>query len=123
MDVVPTGTPLTVTATIKPEDVDEVRVGMPAKVKLTGLNQRFSDSLDAEVSVVSADRFTDEKNGTAYYKVDLRILPTELRKLKKGVELTPGMPAQALIVTGERSVMSYLISPITETLEDAFREQ
>ncbi|MDZ4373029.1 MAG: HlyD family type I secretion periplasmic adaptor subunit [Phenylobacterium sp.] len=123
MDVVPTGIPLTVTATIKPEDVDEVRVGMPAKVKLTGLNQRFSDSLDARVAVVSADRFTDEKTGAAYYKVDLRIPPTEMSKLTNGVELTAGMPAQALIVTGDRTVMSFLLSPITDTLEDAFREQ
>ena len=123
MDIVPAGVPLTVTAMIKPEDVDEVRVGMDAKVKLTGLNQRFSDSLDAKVTVVSADRITNEQNGAAFYRVDLRIPPTELTKLKKGVELTPGMPASALIVTGKRSVMGFIISPITDTVEDAFREQ
>jgi HlyD family type I secretion membrane fusion protein len=123
MDVVPTGTPMTVTAIIKPEDVDEVRVGMPAKVKLTGLNQRFNDSLDATVAVVSADRFIDEQTGGSFFKVDLRIAPAELGKLKQGVELTPGMPAQALIVTGERSVMGFLISPIIDVWEDAFREE
>lgn len=123
MDVVPSGTPLTVTAMIKPEDVDEVHKGMKARVKLTGLNQRFSDSLDATVDVVSADRMTNEKSGAAFYRVDLRIPPSELKKLKKGLQLTPGMPAQALIVTGDRSIMSFLISPITDTLEDAFREE
>lgn len=123
MDVVPATTPLTVTAMIKPEDVDEVHVGMPARVKLTGLNQRFNDALDATVAVVSADRITNEKTGQSFYRVDLRIPPTELKKLKKGVQLTQGMPAQALIQTGERSIMSFLISPITDTLEDAFREQ
>lgn len=123
MDVVPSGIPLTVTAMIKPEDVDEVHEGMKARVKLTGLNQRFSDSLNATVAVVSADRVTNEKTGQAYYRVDLRIGPGEVKKIKKGVVLTPGMPAQALIVTGRRSVMSFLISPITDTLEDAFREQ
>lgn len=123
MDVVPSATPLTVTAMIKPEDVDEVRPGMPAKVKLTGLNQRFNDSLDATVSVVSADRITNEKSGASFYRVDLRIPPSELKKLKKGVQMTPGMPAQALIKTGERSVMGFLISPIVDTLEDAFREE
>lgn len=123
MDVVPQATPLTVTAMIKPEDVDEVRPGMDAKVKLTGLNQRFNDSLDAKVSVVSADRITNEKSGVAFYRVDLRIAPSELSKLKKGIQLTPGMPAQALIKTGDRSIMSFLISPITDTLEDAFREE
>jgi len=123
MDVVPRGTPLTVTAMIKPEDVEEVHVGMDAKVKLTGLNQRFNDSLDAKVMVISADRVNNEKSGVSYYRVDLRIDPKELSKLKKGVQLTPGMPAQALLKTGDRSVMGFLISPITATLEDAFREQ
>jgi len=123
MDVVPSGTPLTVTAMIKPEDVDEVHEGMDARIKLTGLNQRFNDALHAKVSVVSKDRITNEKTGTAFYRVDLRIPPSELKKLKKGVQLTAGMPAAALIVTGERSVMSFLISPITATLEDAFREE
>jgi HlyD family type I secretion membrane fusion protein len=123
MEVVPSATPLTVTAMIKPEDVDEVHEGMKAKIKLTGLNQRFSDSLNATVAVVSKDRMTNEKSGASFYRVDLRIAPTELKKIKKGVQMTPGMPAQALIVTGKRSVMSFLISPITDTLEDAFREQ
>lgn len=123
MDVVPSGTPLTVTAMIKPEDVDEVRPGMKARIKLTGLNQRFNDALNATVDVVSADRITNEKSGNSFYRVDLRIPPSELKKLKKGVQMTPGMPAQALIVTGERSVAGFLISPITDTLEDAFREE
>jgi HlyD family type I secretion membrane fusion protein len=123
MDVVPQATPLTVTAMIKPEDVEEVHVGMDAMVKLTGLNQRFNDSLNAKVAVISADRINNEKSGVSYYRVDLRIPPGELKKLKRGVQLTPGMPAQALIKTGDRSIMGFLISPITDTLEDAFREQ
>jgi len=123
MDVVPSGTPLTVTAMIDPKDVQEVHVGMPARVRLTGLNQRFNDALQATVSVVSADRITNEKTGQGTYRVDLRIAPSELKKLHKGVQLTPGMPAMALIVTGQRSVMGFLISPITNTFQDAFREQ
>lgn len=123
MDVVPAGVPLTVTAQIRPEDVDQVHPGMPARVKLTGLNQRFNDALEATVSVVSADRMVTEDTGAPFYRVDLRIPPAELAKLKNGVELTPGMPATVLIKTGDRSVMSFLISPITDTMEDAFREE
>ena len=123
MDIVPAGTPLTVSAMVKPEDVDQVRQGMPARVRLTGLNQRFNDDLEATVAVVSADRITNEQTGVAYYRVDLRIPPAELKKLKRGVELTPGMPASAMIVTGQRTVMGYLVSPITDTLRDAFREE
>jgi HlyD family type I secretion membrane fusion protein len=123
MDVVPLGAPLTVTAMIRPEDVDEVRVGMTTKVRLTGLNQRFNDALDGTVSVVSADRMTNEQNGAAFYRIDVRIDPAELKKLKKGVQMTPGMPATVTVVGGNRSVMGYLISPITSTWEDAFREE
>ena len=123
MDVVPKGAPLTVTAMIRPEDVDEVHTGMPAKVRLTGLNQRFNDALDATVSMVAADRMTNEKSGVSFYRIDLRIDPGELTKLKQGVQMTPGMPASVTVVGGKRSVMSYLISPITTTLEDAFREE
>jgi len=123
MDVVPSAQALTVTAMVKPEDVDEIHVGQTAKVRLTGLNQRFNDALDGTVSVVSADRITNEKSGAAFYRVDIRIAPSELKKLKKGVRMTPGMPAMAQFVTGKRSVMDFLISPITSTLEDAFREE
>jgi multidrug efflux pump subunit AcrA (membrane-fusion protein) len=75
------------------------------------------------VTTRSADRTVDEKTGAAFYRVVLTIPPTELKKLKKGVELTPGMPAMANIVTGQRTVMDYLISPITDTWHDAFREE
>jgi HlyD family type I secretion membrane fusion protein len=123
MDIVPSGTPLIVSAMIKPEDIDDVRAGMPAKVRLSGVNQRWVEPLDATVQVVSADRITNEKTGIAYFRVDLRVDPKELANLKRGLQITPGMPAQAQIVTGERTVMSYLISPITDTLQDAFREE
>jgi HlyD family type I secretion membrane fusion protein len=123
VEVVPATTPLTVTAMVKPEDIDQVFVGQKAKIQLTGLNPRFNDQLDAKVSLRSADRTVDEKTGVGFYRVQLTIPPSELKKLKKGVELTPGMPAMASIVTGERTVMDYLISPITQTWQDAFREE
>jgi HlyD family type I secretion membrane fusion protein len=123
MDVVPANSPLMVTATIKPEDIDEVRVGMDARVRITGLNQRWVSPLPAKVAVVSADRITNDKTGLAFYRVDLRIDPKELKNLKRGSQVTPGMGAQAMIVTGKRTIMGFLISPITDTLHDAFREQ
>ena len=123
MDIVPADAPLMVTALIKPEDVDDVRVGMKARVRFTGLNQRWHDPLDAKVVVVSADRFDNERTGISAYRVDLRIDPRELTKLKHGTRITPGMPAQAMIVTGSRSVMGSLVTPITDTLHQALRDQ
>lgn len=123
LDVVPSGTPLMVTAMIKPQDVDDVQVGMDAKVRLVGLNQRWNPPLPAKVAVVSADVIYNDKTGIGTYRVDLRIDPKDLKLLKAGAKLTPGMPAMAQIVTGERTVMGFLISPITDTLRDAFREE
>jgi HlyD family type I secretion membrane fusion protein len=123
MELVPSGTPLTVTAMVKPQDIEEIHEGMKARIKLVGVNQRYADTLEATVTVVSADRITNEKTGTAGYRVDLKIPPSQLKKLRKGVELTPGMPAMALIVTGERSVMGFLVAPISLLMENAFREE
>jgi HlyD family type I secretion membrane fusion protein len=123
MDVVPANAPMMVTAMIKPEDVDEVHVGMAARVRMSGLNQRWHSPMPAKVAVVSADRITNDKTGTSFYRVDLRIDPKDLKELKHGAQLTPGMPAQAMIVTGKRTIMGFLISPITDTIHDAFREQ
>jgi HlyD family type I secretion membrane fusion protein len=123
MDVVPASAPMMVTAMIKPEDVDEVHVGMDARVRLSGLNQRWHSPMPATVAVVSADRITNDKTGVSFYRVDLRIDPKDLKELKRGAQLTPGMPAQAMIVTGKRTIMGFLISPITDTIHDAFREQ
>lgn len=123
MDVVPSNAPLIVTAQIQPQDIEAVHTGMDARVRLDALNQRWVNPLQAKVISVSADRLVDQKTGAPYYRADLRIDPAEIRKLPKTVKLTPGMPASTLVVTGKRPVMGYLISPIKDTLEDAFREQ
>ncbi|HEY8574122.1 HlyD family type I secretion periplasmic adaptor subunit [Phenylobacterium sp.] len=123
MDVVPAGQNMVVTATVKPQDIEKVKVGMDARVRLVGLNQRWNDPLPAKVAVVSADVLTNDQTGISFYRVDLSIAPKDLKLLKPGTKLTPGMPAEVQIVTGERTVMGYLISPITDTIEDAFNEE
>jgi HlyD family type I secretion membrane fusion protein len=123
LQVVPANTPLIVSAMVKPTDIEEVHVGMDALVRLSALNPRWFSPMKAKVTVVSADRITNDKTGLAFYRVDLRIDPTELKNLKHGAQITPGMPASAMIVTGKRTIMGFLISPITDTLHHAFREQ
>jgi HlyD family type I secretion membrane fusion protein len=122
MDIVPSNAPMMVTTYIKPQDIDQVHVGMPARVKIMGQGARWRDPLPATVAVVSADRVNNDKTGEAFYRADLRIDPKDLKALD-GMKLTPGMPAQAMIVTGKRTLMGFLISPITDTLGHAFHEQ
>ena len=70
----------------------------------------------------AADQLVDEKTGEGYFRVDLKIPPQELVKLPKGDKLSPGMPAETMIVTGNRSILSYVVSPLTDTIRDALRE-
>ena len=122
MSVVPANAPLIVTGRIKPQDVDVVKPGMKARVRLSAFNSRRTPPVDATVMTVSADQLVDEKTGEGYFRVDLKIPPQELVKLPKGDKLSPGMPAETMIVTGNRSILSYVVSPLTDTIRDALRE-
>jgi len=121
--IVPADAPIIVTAMISPQDINKVHVGMDAKVRFTGLNQRWQSPLPAKVLMVSADKINNDKTGASFYRADLRIDPKELTKLKKSTQITPGMPAQTQIVSGEKTVMESLISPITDTLHGALHDQ
>jgi HlyD family type I secretion membrane fusion protein len=123
MSVVPVNEPLIVSARIKPTDIDDVRPGMPARVRLSAFNYRRVSPVEAEVVTVSADQIVDEKTGQGYFLAEIRISPQELAKLPKGAKITPGMPAEAMIVTGRRTILSYVISPFTDTISDALREE
>jgi HlyD family type I secretion membrane fusion protein len=123
MDIVPSNSPMMVSASINPQDIDQVHVGMDARVRLSGQGARWRDPLPAKVAVVSADKIVSDRNTAPFYRVDLRIDPKDLKRLPRGERLTPGMPATAMIVSGKRTIMGFLISPITDTFHHALREQ
>ncbi len=123
MSVVPANAPLLITAKIKPADIDDVRVGMNAKVRLTAFNYRKVNPVEGEVIAVSADQLTDPKSGEGYFRADIRIPPSQLATLPKGAKLSPGMPAAVSIVTGTRTILSYVVSPLTDTIRDSLREE
>ena len=123
MDVVPSHAPLVINAQIRPSDIDEVRPGMTAQIMLQAYNSYRVPKIQAEVITVSADVLTDAQSKSSFYRVDLRIPPSELRKLPKGARLYPGMPATVMIKTSSRTVLSFLIGPIGELIEHSLREQ
>lgn len=122
MDIVPKDDKLVVEARIKPEDIDVVQVGLRARVRLLAYKVRSVPPVEGEVVTVSADRFQNEQTGEAYFLARIEIDDAQLDKLE-GVELSPGMPAEVLVVTGARSLMAYLFSPITDSFNRAFREE
>jgi hypothetical protein len=99
-----------------------VRKGLKAQVRLTAYKTRSVPPVEGEVVGVSADRIDDERTGESYFNARIEIDEEQLKKLE-GVELSPGMPADVLIVTGSRTLFAYLVAPISDSFNKAFREQ
>lgn len=122
MTLVPSNDKLIVEAHINPTDIDVVHTGLKARVRLTAFHMRYLRPVEGTVTTVSADRFDNEKTGEGYYLARIEIPPEELKDIGN-VKLTPGMPAETLIVTGRRTMLSYLVRPIRDSFGHAFHEQ
>ncbi|MGU3398802.1 HlyD family type I secretion periplasmic adaptor subunit [Brucellaceae bacterium D45D] len=121
MDIVPENEPLVVEMKISPRDVDSVTVGSNAQIKLTAYNQRSMAPLDGKLTYIAADQSLDEKTDTAYFVARAEINAQSLAA-NPTARLYPGMPAEIIIVHKERKAIDYLVSPITDSLNRAFRE-
>jgi len=122
LDIVPAGGELIVEARVNPTDIETVREGLEASVRMTAFKQRVVPPLMGRVDHVSADALSDERSGLSYYEAWITIPSEELEKLG-GLELQPGMPADTLIITGERSLLQYLLEPFTASFRRALREE
>lgn len=122
MMVVPNADNLTVEAKVNPQDIDQLRVGQKALLRFTTFNQRTTPEIYGAVTRVSADITTDQRSGASYYTVRIGMSAEEIARLGE-VRLVPGMPVEAFIQTGERTVMSYLVKPLYDQLSRAFREK
>lgn len=120
MGIVPEGQDLIVEAQIRPEDADDMRPGMASEVRITAFSGRTMPMLDGEVQRVSADRFTDERTGQAYFLARVAVAQSELEELN--VELRPGLPAEVVVPTRQRTALQYLLEPLNQSLWRSFRE-
>lgn len=123
LQIVPANVPLLITARVPPNEISDVRVGLPARVTLTAYNSRTTPQVDGEVVLVGADAQTDEATKAPFFVAQIRVEPHSLAEAGSNVHLTPGMPALVSIVTGKRSVLDYILSPITDSLRVAMRER
>lgn len=122
MDIVPSNDSLLVEAKVRPRDIDTVRDGLQAMVRLTAYKRGNVPPVEGRVVHVSADQLTDPRSGEPYFTSRIKVDAEKLAALE-GVKLQPGMPAEVMIVIGERRAYEYFISPLTERLHRAFREQ
>ncbi len=119
LEVVPTDDALILETKIQIKDIAFIRVGQTAVVKLTAYDYSIYGALDAVVENVAADSTVDE-DGNAYYIVRVRTLKSSLGK---GLPIIPGMVAQVDIMTGKKTVLSYLLKPVLKAKSYAFSER
>lgn len=122
MTVVPQDDDLVVEARVAPTDIDQVRRGLPAMVRFTTFNRRVTPEISGQVQRVGADVVLDPATRQPYYPVRIFVSRSELAKLGEG-NLMPGMPAQVFVQTGERTVISYLLKPVSDQFAQAFRDR
>ncbi|WP_426528355.1 HlyD family type I secretion periplasmic adaptor subunit [Bradyrhizobium sp. McL0615] len=121
MDLVPRQDRLIVIARVRPEDIDVVRPGLSAEVNLLPYNQRRVPPLHGTVMHVSADRLVDKRTDQPYYATKIRVQDPAGAGFA-GVQIIPGMPAQAFIKTGRGTVALYALRPLLDSFHSAFRE-
>tara|TARA_B100000795_G_scaffold266933_1_gene250908 strand:+ start:1125 stop:2243 length:1119 start_codon:yes stop_codon:yes gene_type:complete len=121
LNIVPDGQALTISAKVATRDIDRVTVGLNAEIRLSAFNQNTTPKLLGRVTNLSPDQIINKESGLPYYEAQLELLPDSIEKLV-GMELLPGMPAEVIISTGERTLMQYLSKPVTDAFARSFLE-
>ena len=122
MLIVPTADMLMVEVRVTPQDINQVYVGQVAKIRLPSLDPRTTPELNATVSRVAADVTEDQRSGAGYFSVRLALSREETERLGRE-RLLPGMPVNAFIRTADRTLLCYLVKPLSEQAQRAFRER
>jgi HlyD family secretion protein len=122
MLIVPETDTLLVEAKVDPKDIDKVQFGQPVLLRFSAFDIRTTPEINGTVARVAADTSADQRTGQTYYVVRIAMTPDEIARLGN-VRLTPGMPVEAFIQTGQRTMLSYLIKPLHDQLMRAFRER
>ena len=122
MLIVPQADDLQVEAKVNPQDIDKLQVGQKTLLRLSAFNQRTTPELNGLVTRVSPDVTTDQRTGQSYYTIRVSMPAAEIARLGD-VKLIPGMPVEAFVQTGDRTLLSYLIKPLNDQLMRAFREK
>ena len=122
MLIVPDADKLQVEAKVNPQDIDQLQIGQTAMLRFSAFNSRTTPEIEGKVTRVSADTSTDQRTGASYYTIRIGLPAQTLSKLGD-VRVLPGMPVEAFVQTGERTVISYLMKPLKDQFMRAFREK
>lgn len=121
LEIVPEGGALTLEARVSPADIEHVTMGAAAEVRFTSLSPRSTPTLFGAVVTVSPDTVTDKASGQSYFQVRVRVPEDERRRLG-GVALHPGMPVDVVLLAGERTMLEYVLEPLSAAMARSFKE-
>lgn len=122
MDIVPKDDPLIVEGQIPVNLIDKVHVNLPVELIFSAFNQNRTPHIPGVITQVSADRLTDERTGSPYYKLRAQVAP-EGKKMIADLAIRPGMPVEIFVKTGERSMISYLLKPVFDRAKTSMTEE
>ncbi|HEX6957100.1 MAG TPA: HlyD family type I secretion periplasmic adaptor subunit [Ferrovibrio sp.] len=122
LDIVPRDDELLIEAHIAPNDIDIVHEGLPARVVLSAYKLRNQPRIEGRVRSVSADRIVEPNSSKPYYLVRVEVDRAQLARLAPDIELTPGMPAEVMVMAGTRTALGYLTQPLIDSLRQSMNE-
>ena len=122
LDLVPSRDKLVLEVKIQPIDIDVVRPDLLATIRFVAYKQRTTPVVEGRVTRVSADAVTEERTGFTYFLATIEVGADQLARVPN-VKLYPGMPVEAAIVTGSRTMLAFLLQPLTDSFFRAFREE
>lgn len=122
MEISPDSQNLIVEAQVPVVLIDKVHLGLPVEMIFSAFNQRVTPKIPGIVSVVSADRTVDERTGQSFYKIQVQVTPKGMKMLQDH-QIRPGMPVQTFVITGERTMMNYLLRPFVDRLRTSLGEE
>lgn len=127
MEILPSKEELIIEARVRPQDIDSVKHGQHAMIRLTALNQRITPMVSGDVIYLSADSLADERKSQQAGPTDIYIIRVKLNSAEAmavpNFSPTPGMPAEVYIKTSERTFFQYVVKPIHDSMMRAFRER
>jgi HlyD family secretion protein len=122
MLIVPEADNLSVEVKVNPQDIDQLQLNQKAILRFSAFNARTTPEIEGIVTRVSADTSTDQRTGQTYYTIRISMPAEQIERLGN-VKLLPGMPVEAFVQTGERTMLSYLMKPLHDQVMRAFREK
>jgi HlyD family type I secretion membrane fusion protein len=127
MELLPLKEELIIEARLRPQDIDSVKNGQKAMVRLTALSQRITPMVSGDVIYLSADTLADEKKSQQVGPTDIYLVRVKLNREESRIipdfSPTPGMPAEVYIKTAERTFFQYIVKPVHDSMMRAFRER